>query len=337
MLIELLHEDNHCLKRTDSDEYHGACPWCGGDDRFMIWESRNKYYCRQCDRKGDAIQYLRDFRKLSYHEAADVTGNQTPAKQNKVIPWFKAKPGEGWRVNADRLISTASSFLAADSSSQAELFASRGITLETARRFNLGWLPHDIYDDRANWGLPEKFDENGKAKKLFIPAGLLIPGPDRLRVRQAEKRNGRKYYLVPGSGSEPMIINGHLNTDVAAAIVIESELDGILLAQELRNEFVFIATGSTANGPSVELIDSLTRRSFVWIALDSDTAGAKAAWEKWMGLKNAIRTPIPASWGKDHTEAHQNGYDLNLWMEAAYEIVMGANTEASVCIKTKTG
>jgi DNA primase len=125
----------------------------------------------------------------------------------------------------------------------------------------------------------------------------------------------------------PLIINGNLGTDLAGAIIVESEFDALLLCQELRNQFTIIATGSTSNGPSAALIEILRHRSFVLIALDNDEAGAKAAWRRWMALKNAIRAPIPASWGKDHTEAHLNGHNLNWWMEAAYGIVIKSNTE----------
>lgn len=29
-------------------EYHGACPFCGGTDRFAVWPSEGKWSCRQC-------------------------------------------------------------------------------------------------------------------------------------------------------------------------------------------------------------------------------------------------------------------------------------------------
>jgi hypothetical protein len=42
-----------------SQEYAGACPFCGGDerrsDRFHVWltpAGRERYWCRRCNRKG---------------------------------------------------------------------------------------------------------------------------------------------------------------------------------------------------------------------------------------------------------------------------------------------
>ncbi len=38
--------------------YKGACPWCGGEDRFHVHPVDGNWWCRQCDRKGsDAIAY----------------------------------------------------------------------------------------------------------------------------------------------------------------------------------------------------------------------------------------------------------------------------------------
>lgn len=68
------------LKQTSTckgAEYHGPCPSCGGTDRFCVWPERGKtgrFWCRQCGRKGDSIQYLRDFRGLSFLEAKQRLG-----------------------------------------------------------------------------------------------------------------------------------------------------------------------------------------------------------------------------------------------------------------------
>lgn len=45
------------LKKTTPNEYHGPCPWCGGDDRFIVYVDNQKYWCRQCQEKGDIINY----------------------------------------------------------------------------------------------------------------------------------------------------------------------------------------------------------------------------------------------------------------------------------------
>ena len=32
------------LKRVNGNEYAGACPWCGGDDRFHVWRHEGNYW-----------------------------------------------------------------------------------------------------------------------------------------------------------------------------------------------------------------------------------------------------------------------------------------------------
>ncbi len=44
---------------TTGNEAHSACPWCGGADRFVSWDHpRPRYWCRQCDRRGNAIDLV---------------------------------------------------------------------------------------------------------------------------------------------------------------------------------------------------------------------------------------------------------------------------------------
>jgi len=71
-LLDLISADGGALKKqatTGGGEYAGACPWCGGADRFRVWPGTGRYWCRGCGKAGDAIQYLRDRRGLSFIEA----------------------------------------------------------------------------------------------------------------------------------------------------------------------------------------------------------------------------------------------------------------------------
>lgn len=57
-------------------EYHGPCPKCGGNDRFIIWPERNGFWCRKCDWKGDDIEALRVIDSLSCKEAFARVGRE---------------------------------------------------------------------------------------------------------------------------------------------------------------------------------------------------------------------------------------------------------------------
>lgn len=66
-------------KRTRNGEWCGPCPRCGGKDRFLVWPEEDQYWCRQCHAKGDSIQFLRDYRGLSYQDAARMVGKTIDA------------------------------------------------------------------------------------------------------------------------------------------------------------------------------------------------------------------------------------------------------------------
>jgi DNA primase len=66
-------------------EYHSPCPGCHGTDRFHVWPEENNgegsYWCRQCNKTGDAIQFLRDFENLSFQEACARLGKEIERKR----------------------------------------------------------------------------------------------------------------------------------------------------------------------------------------------------------------------------------------------------------------
>lgn len=70
--------------RTTSDRIYGPCPWCGGEDRFVIFPDQGErgtgsFYCFDnpgagCGRGGDAIDYLREKRDYGFVEACRELG-----------------------------------------------------------------------------------------------------------------------------------------------------------------------------------------------------------------------------------------------------------------------
>ena len=189
----------------------------------------------------------------------------------------------------------------------------RGLTDETIKAFNLGWNPQNWWPKREAWGLPEVLKENGRPKKLLVPEGLVIPkvtedGIVRVRIRRPEGEP--RYYLLPGSETGALCIPGG-----PAHVVLESELDAILLSQEAGDLATMIALGSASNRPDQVATDLLQKAETILIALDSDDAGAKQAWQWW-----AQHFPQSKRWlcikGKDPSEARQNGLNLRNWIVA---------------------
>lgn len=70
------------FKTQKDSEYAGACPNCGGDDRFIIRTkpedgSNPNYWCRQCGINGDALTYLTKIQDMPFSEALANLGIQS--------------------------------------------------------------------------------------------------------------------------------------------------------------------------------------------------------------------------------------------------------------------
>lgn len=72
MISDLLREKGYTLTKKTSKEYSAACPFCGGVDRFCVWPEKDRYWCRQCNRKGDSIQLIRDLDGMTFNEAKEA-------------------------------------------------------------------------------------------------------------------------------------------------------------------------------------------------------------------------------------------------------------------------
>ncbi len=92
-ILDLVIRDGLAPKAA-GDEHHSPCPLCGGRDPFIIWHKLNCYYCRQCKRRGDPIQYLRDFHAMSYTEACKYLGMPTDREPHTML-WH---PELAWTV-----------------------------------------------------------------------------------------------------------------------------------------------------------------------------------------------------------------------------------------------
>ncbi len=46
------------LKRIAKNEFAGACPVCGGQDRFSVNPAEGLFNCRGCQKGGDVIELV---------------------------------------------------------------------------------------------------------------------------------------------------------------------------------------------------------------------------------------------------------------------------------------
>jgi hypothetical protein len=320
------------VANVEGGEWVGPCPFCkAGTNRFHVWPFHSKsatgrYWCRQCGRSGDAIQFLQDFEGLSYREACKALNiepdSSTSARSKPKLQTWQPKeavlPAEKWQIQAKKFINHCHKVLMLSKDGQAYL-KSRGLTLETARHFKLGWNGKDQWDHLQAWGLdPEVNPETGKPKKLWLPKGLVLPcfsgdKVSRIKIRRINWQPDDKlpkFIAVKSSSSKPMF----LGTGDRAIVVTEAEIDALLIWQEAKSLVDVVALGSVAVKPDKETFRVLKQSPAILVALDYDEAGAQG-WLWWAeNFEHSLRWPVPD--GKDIGDYFTAGGDLRTWVLA---------------------
>ena len=74
--LEIAEEHGAKLKKSGRERV-GACPVCGGVDRFAIWPDKNIWHCRGCSTGGDAIALERHLSGCSFPEAVEALIGKT--------------------------------------------------------------------------------------------------------------------------------------------------------------------------------------------------------------------------------------------------------------------
>lgn len=346
-IISLIESDGFRVKKvagTNGGEYAGACPWCGGNDRFRVWPNKGRYWCRRCHKTGDAIQYIRDFRGLSYQEACFFVGREPEPKEQAQTapsacePMEANTPSDTWQVKARAFLDRMIDCLWSKEGEPMRLWlhAEKGLCDAAIKGACLGYNPTDIYEPRATWGLETQHKDNGMEKKQWIPAGIVIPSlidgaVHRLRIRRDNPGDGSRYLIVSGSSAVPII----WGQNKGAAVIVESELDGLLLSQKVGDLCAVVAMGTATAKPDKRTHDLFKSIPVILISLDTDEAGAKASWKFWADIYGKAARRWPCIKGKDPSEAGLNGLDLRTWIIAG--IFETEDRYERFCIQTIDG
>ncbi len=322
-LLDLVQADGlvpQKITTVNGGEYHSPCPGCGGMDRFIIWDRVNHYFCRRCEKKGDAIQYLRDFHKLSYFAACahvgieiKLLGNKDVLKRGIFEPKVSQMPSLKWKQSASEFIKSChQNFF--NNSYAVGLFLERGFNPKTMNECKVGWNPRPLWVARDQWGLSEFED-----KKLWIPRGLVLPTfdndtkePIKLKIRRddwEENDEFPKYVEISGGMQTP---SRYGNTFDKPIIVVESEFDAILIKQVAGDIVSCMALGGSSKRPDAEAHELLLKAPMILFSLDVDSAGA-IAYQWWKKVYPKVKLWLPPT-GKSPGEAHSRGMNLRDWI-----------------------
>jgi len=326
-ILDLISADGVKLKKYGAT-YRGRCPFHEGktETSLLVDADAGKYHCFGCDMHGDEIQWLRDRRGLSFIEACEYLGHDPgprPSGPRPAPPAWEPReataPAAKWQERAKAFLDGAVDTLWSERSAKmrAWLHNEKGLNDATIKKACLGLNLADKSEPRASWGLDPAVKDDGTERRQWIPAGLVIPrvvngDVHRLRVRRNDPGDGARYVAASGSSMAPMF----WGEDKGAAVIVESELDGLLLNQEAGDLCMVVALGSAQAKPDTATHGALKAPAVLLVALDTDTAGAKASWKFWPDTYGKKARRWPCLKGKDPSEAKLNGLDLRAWVIA---------------------
>lgn len=217
---------------TRGGEYAGPCPWCGGRDRFRVWPNANKpgYWCRQCGKKGDAIQYLRDRDGLGYREACErlhLLPRAMPTRRPPTPPPATVAPSSLWQARARELVEEGEARMWTPAGAKALAYLhTRGFTEATLREAHVGYHPCNGYEAPERWGMPAGH------KAVWIPRRILLPCFVRGEIWKVWVRRPTgepKYVALAGSRNAlygaDTVQPGHL------AMLVEGIFDALAIRQ----------------------------------------------------------------------------------------------------------
>lgn len=333
-LLGLIGRDT-TLKRqgaTNGGEFAGPCPFCGGHDRFRVWPNAAKphYWCRQCQRRGDAIAYVRERDHVDFKAALKILkldnqfnlqhSSQTSSRR-PVMP-----PGAPKDLDQDSLALSDPAWQEAAQAFMAEsleaLHSSAGRNAYTYLKAR-GLSDQVVGDARLGFNPQWQQQEWGQAK-VYLQSGIVIPWSIhgslwRVKIRSLDANPKFRYSQAAGGANG--LYGGDQIPYKGIVLVTEGEFDALAARTQLQElpNFAAVATGSTKGARIFNWVIHLGLASTVLLAFDADTDGDDAAqwWQEQLGAKAMRLRPIR----HDITDMAVVGDDLLAWIGSVCPLV----------------
>lgn len=289
--------------------YLWKCPFHHEHKGFSLAVWANGYRCfGACDTSGDVLDWLMNYRRLSFPEALRVLGEpieETAPHERRFLKSPSEPPEWDWQHAAERIVSMAEDTLWSERGEGAlNYLTTRGLTTRTIRAAQLGYVPGDF----RQWRVIEGLD---------VPCGITIPwfAADALWAVKVRRAYGTpKYQQVKGGNT-----NGLYGADQMAerdiALFCEGEFDALLTRQEAGDLAAVVTLSSATAALSSRWYAELTHCHTLLVAYDRDTAGERGA-NRLLALSPRFRS-IQVPYGKDIGEFHLQGGDIYAWIADA--------------------
>jgi len=260
--------------------------------------SQNRYKCHACDKKGDVIQFVQDYEKLTKHEALKkcTTMIETISPIQKANPIVKQEPITTAIVNTYFLEKMFLSFRKGLLCSEPakEYCNSRNLDFDKLEiGFNSGQFHHGtrkdqkLIDDALQCGLLIMGGTNsrtgGQAYKPFGNKGIVFPLKNKENQivsfyfrSTINNENAKHFYLKNRQGLYP----NYLNPDTKKLLFTEAIIDTASLLQidDIANNYTLLTCYGT-NGLNDEILNAikpLKQLEEIIFFFDGDKAGNEA-------------------------------------------------------------
>ncbi len=299
---ELVRRGGLGLKRSGHDLV-GACPQCGGRDRFAVNTTKQVWLCRGCGRGGDAIAFVQhvdgvDFRTAVRLLSGDISLEMGDRKsETAIITPLGHRPIEFVhqsaidRQNTKRALQIWNGAVPIRGTLAEQYLHGRGL--------------HDLPgDDVLRFHAACRFGKNRTACLLALYRDIATNEP-RAIARTAISASGTKIgrmMLGPVKGAAIKVDD---NIDVEQGLVVGEGLETILAGRQLgfRPAWALGSAGAIRTFPVLAGIEALT------ILVDNDPAdqrgrraGDEAAtecWCRWSGAGREVRAFTTDKMGTD--------------------------------------
>lgn len=203
------------------------------------------------------------------------------------------------------------------------LFHRVGFTRKTVERAWFGVHPAETTNERTEWGLKEKKDARGNPLPLIIPPGIVIPRfheayLNGINICRTDFREGiypQEAVLIEGSEEAPRVLPAAAADDRTPWIVVTTELEALLMEQEVGDACSIIALKDAGDKPPKDA-EKAFKDAPVVLVVFPEHGMSEAEVQKWRSIyPNSRGIALPK--GKDILDAGRKKVDLRQWIMGA--------------------
>ncbi|HDH91323.1 MAG TPA: DNA primase, partial [Candidatus Aenigmarchaeota archaeon] len=284
-IVDFISEYVQLKKRGKN--YVGLCPFHHEKHpSFTVNPEAQLFYCFGCGKGGNVLNFVTEFYCCSFNEAVQMLSERLGITEKK-------DPIIEFNIKMAKLFHNT----LLKSKRAQQYLDSRNISVEDAKKFNIGLIPKNFSDILRKKDLESVAEKAGISKKLsYVLAGRIsFAFIDQLgnvcgfAARTMENKEP-KYINTATSllfKKEKMLFGLNFIKNKTKVYIVEGYFDAITC---LKHDIPAVATGGTAL--TVHQLRQLAHFDKVIAAFDGDKAGFKAALK---AFKNAVITNIVVS------------------------------------------